>query len=80
MHECLAGLFEANGRMADARTSLEQAITVVKEQLEVDAKAGPLRGFLGFQYMRLADLLRRMGESAAAAEALQQAEALRPRR
>ncbi len=76
--ESLAGLFQEQGRLPEARSAQQDAITSFKEIMQNDPKAGPIRGVLAHNYANLSDLLRRMGEEQAAAEATRQAEALRP--
>ena len=80
IHDSLGWLLEQNERLPEARSMVEASIASLKELLENDPKAGPLRGLLAFHYMNLAKLLREMGEPQATADAERQAEALRPRR
>jgi tetratricopeptide (TPR) repeat protein len=80
IHDSLGGLLKDNGRLPEARSMLEASIASLKELLENDPKAQPLRGLLAYRYMSLADLLRGMGEEQAAAAAVREAQDLRPDR
>jgi len=79
IQELLAGLLEERNKLPEARSMLEGSIASFNSAMERDPNA-PLQGVLAHNYMRLADLLRRMGEEKASAEAARQAEGLRPRR
>jgi tetratricopeptide (TPR) repeat protein len=78
--ESLASLFEQQGRWSEARPALEDSIACLKELLRLDPKPSPIPRILAHHYGSLADLLHRMGDEQGAAEALHQAEQLRPRR
>jgi tetratricopeptide (TPR) repeat protein len=77
IEESLGGLLQEHGRLAEARSALQDCIASFKEVLRSDAQAGHVRGILAKNYMNLADVLRRMGEDQAAEEATRQAQALR---
>ncbi len=79
IQDFLAGLLQEHGKLPEARAMREGSIASLKAAVERDPNA-PIRGALAHNYMRLADLLRSMGEEKAAAEAVRQAEALRPGR
>lgn len=79
IQDLLAGLFQQRGKLPEARSMLEGSIASLKAAIQRDPNA-PIRGVLAYNYMRLADLLRRMGDDKAAAEATRQAESLRPSR
>ena len=78
IQESLGELLEEHGRLPEARSALEDCIASFQEVLRVDVKAGHLRGILARNSMKLADLLRRMGEDQAAEKAARQAEGFRP--
>jgi tetratricopeptide (TPR) repeat protein len=78
--DSLAGFLQERGRLPEARAMLQASIAALKEFLKNDPRAGPFRGVLAHHYMILADLLRRMGEQEAAAEAVRQARDLHPGR
>ncbi len=80
IQESLAGLLDERGILPEARSMLQASIASLKELSQNDPKGPPLRGILAHDYMSLADLLRRMGEDQAAAEAAAQARDLRPGR
>jgi len=77
IQDLLAGLLQQRGKLPEARSMLEGSIASLKAAIARDPNA-PIRGVLAYNYMRLADLLRRMGDEQAAAEAARQAESLRP--
>jgi tetratricopeptide (TPR) repeat protein len=79
IQELLAGLLQERGKLPEARSMLEGSLASFKVAIDRDPNA-PIHGILAHNYMRLADLLQRMGEKKAAAEAARQAEGLRPRR
>lgn len=79
IQDLLAGLLQQRGKLPEARSMLEGSIASLKAAIQRDPNA-PIRGVLAYNYMRLADLLRRMGDDKAAAEATRQAESLRPSR
>ncbi|MGD0382156.1 MAG: hypothetical protein ABSA77_01455 [Thermoguttaceae bacterium] len=78
IYESLAVLLEKRGVLSEARCMLQASIDALKELSQNDPKAPPLRGILAHHYMSLAELLRRMGEKQAAADAEAQARNLRP--
>ena len=78
IYESLAGLLEARGVLPEARSMLQDSIASLKELSQSDPKGPPISGILAHNYMSLADLLRRMGEDQAAADADAQARDLRP--
>jgi len=80
IHDSLGGLLQQRGRLPEARSMFEASIASLKELLENDPKAQPLRGLLAYRYMSLADLLRGMGEKKAADDAIREAQDLRPDR
>jgi serine/threonine protein kinase len=77
IHESLAAFLQQRGGLPEARSALENAIASFKEVLQKDPKVGSLRGVLAHNYANLADLLRRMGDEPAAAEAERKAHELR---
>jgi serine/threonine protein kinase len=78
IYESLAGLLEKGGNLSEARSMLQASIDALKELSQNDPKGPPIRGILAQHYRSLAELLRRMGEKQAAADAEAQARSLRP--
>jgi eukaryotic-like serine/threonine-protein kinase len=76
--EWLAGLLEARGTLPEARSMLQGSIDALKELSQSDPTGSPVNAVLAHNYMNLSDLLRRMGEDQAAAEAAASARSLRP--
>jgi serine/threonine protein kinase len=80
LRESLAAFLQEHDRLPEARATLLDSIALLKETMQNDSNAGPMRGVLGHQYLSLADVLERMGDQKSAAEARRQAEAIRPPR
>jgi tetratricopeptide (TPR) repeat protein len=78
IYESLAVLLEKRGVLSEARCMLQASIDALRELSQNDPKAPPLQGIIAQHYRSLADLLRRMGEKQAAADADAQARNLRP--
>jgi serine/threonine protein kinase len=78
IQESLAVLLEKRDDLPEARSMLQASIASLKELSQSDPKGPPINGILAHHYMSLADLLRRMGEDQAAADADAQARNLRP--
>jgi tetratricopeptide (TPR) repeat protein len=80
LHEWLAGLHQEHGQLATARTELQQSVALLKETMDKDPKAEHVSGVLHHNYLSLANVLRRLGQDDAAAEALAKAQELHPGR
>ncbi len=78
IQESLSVLLEEQNNLSEACSMLFASIASLKELSQTDPKGPPLQGILGHHYMSLSDLLRRLGEYQAAAEAAAQANKLRP--
>ena len=78
IHESLAGFLLERGQLAETRSALQDSIALLKEAMHDDPKARHIRDVLAGNYMNLADVLRRMNEDQAAADAIRQAHDLQP--
>ena len=78
IYESLAMLLDKQDELPEARSMLQASIASLTELSQIDPKGPPINGILAHQYMSLADLLRRMGENQAAADADTQAREMRP--
>jgi serine/threonine protein kinase len=72
----LAGFLQQRGQLSEARSALQECITLLKGAMRDDPKAMYIRDVLAQNFMNLADLLRRIGDEPAAAEADRQAREL----
>lgn len=79
IQESLGRLYLKHDRLAEARTKLQDCIVSFKEVLDESDKPGFLRFILFQNYMKLADVLRGMGDDEAAKEATRQARAFKQR-
>ena len=76
IQESLGGLLQEHNRLAEAKTALQDCIASFRDCLRNDGKPSPIPGILAHNYTSLADVLRRLGEDEAAAEATRQAREL----
>ena len=69
IEESLGELLRSHGRLADARSALQDCIASFQGVLRMDPQAGHVRGILAKNYADLAEVLRGMGEEQEAEKA-----------
>jgi tetratricopeptide (TPR) repeat protein len=76
IQESLAVFLRDRGELPEARALTEDCIASIKAAMEKDPRLGDIRGMLAQNYWNLADILARLDDEQAAAEAARQAQEL----